>query len=101
MAFTAIRTAASEGVMTITLARPDRLNAFTSVMHAELRDALDRAESDEAVRCVVLTGEGRASRPGRISPRTASVARMARSISARGSSATTIRWSNGSMRFPR
>src|SRR3954469_3307543 len=64
MAFTAIRTATSDGVMTITLSRPDRLNAFTSVMHAELRDALSTAESDEAVRCVVLTGEGRAFSAG-------------------------------------
>jgi 2-(1,2-epoxy-1,2-dihydrophenyl)acetyl-CoA isomerase len=64
MAFTAIRAAASEGVMTITLARPDKLNAFTSVMHAELREALSAAERDEAVRCVVLTGEGRAFSAG-------------------------------------
>ena len=53
-----------DGVMTITLSRPDRLNAFTSAMHAELREALSTAESDEAVRCVVLTGEGRAFSAG-------------------------------------
>jgi 2-(1,2-epoxy-1,2-dihydrophenyl)acetyl-CoA isomerase len=64
MAFTAIRAALSEGVMTITLARPDKLNAFTSVMHAELREALSAAEREEAVRCVVLTGEGRAFSAG-------------------------------------
>jgi 2-(1,2-epoxy-1,2-dihydrophenyl)acetyl-CoA isomerase len=64
MAFTAIRTATNDGVMTITLSRPDRLNAFTSVMHAELRDALSAAESDEAVRCILLTGEGRAFSAG-------------------------------------
>jgi 2-(1,2-epoxy-1,2-dihydrophenyl)acetyl-CoA isomerase len=64
MAFTAIRTAAAEGVMTITLARPDRLNAFTSAMHAELREALSTAENDASVRCVVLTGEGRAFSAG-------------------------------------
>jgi 2-(1,2-epoxy-1,2-dihydrophenyl)acetyl-CoA isomerase len=64
MADTAIRSAAGDGVLTITLARPDRLNAFTSAMHAELRDALDRAERDEAIRCVVLTGEGRAFSAG-------------------------------------
>ena len=64
MSFTAIRTATADGVATITMARPERLNAFTSAMHAELRSALDAAESDEAVRCVVLTGEGRAFSAG-------------------------------------
>jgi 2-(1,2-epoxy-1,2-dihydrophenyl)acetyl-CoA isomerase len=64
MAFTAIRTATSDAVMTITLARPERLNAFTGVMHAELREALTAAETDEAVRCVVLTGAGRAFSAG-------------------------------------
>ena len=64
MAFTAIRTSTVEGVTTIALARPERLNAFTSVMHAELREALDAAETDESVRCVVLTGEGRAFSAG-------------------------------------
>jgi len=102
MELTAIRTATADGVATITLARPERLNAFTSAMHAELRRALDAAESDDAVRCVVLTGEGRAfSRPGRTSPRIVCRGRTARPISARGSSATTIRWSSASMRFPR
>src|SRR2546430_2335379 len=64
MAFTAIRTATSDGVMMITLSRPERLNAFTSAMHAELREALAAAESDQSVRCVVLTGEGRAFSAG-------------------------------------
>lgn len=64
MSFTAIRTATADGVATITLARPERLNAFTSAMHAELRQALDAAERDDAVRCVVLTGEGRAFSAG-------------------------------------
>jgi 2-(1,2-epoxy-1,2-dihydrophenyl)acetyl-CoA isomerase len=64
MTCTAIRTVTIDGVMTITLSRPDRLNAFTSAMHAELREALSTAESDEAVRCVVLTGEGRAFSAG-------------------------------------
>jgi 2-(1,2-epoxy-1,2-dihydrophenyl)acetyl-CoA isomerase len=64
MAFTAIHVSTSEGVATITLARPDKLNALTSVMHAELRDALTTAETDDTVRCVVLTGEGRAFSAG-------------------------------------
>lgn len=64
MAFTAIRTATNDGVMTITLSRPDRLNAFTTAMHADLREALTTAEMDDSVRCVVLTGEGRAFSAG-------------------------------------
>jgi 2-(1,2-epoxy-1,2-dihydrophenyl)acetyl-CoA isomerase len=45
------------GVARITLNRPDRLNSFTAAMHAELREALDRAA--ESARVIVLTGAGR------------------------------------------
>jgi len=51
-------------VGTIMLARPDKMNAFNDVMHAELREALDAFEGDETVRVVVLTGEGRAFSSG-------------------------------------
>ncbi|MXQ13880.1 enoyl-CoA hydratase-related protein [Microvirga makkahensis] len=51
-------------VATIALARPDKLNALNGTMHAELRETLDRCERDEAVRVVVLTGEGRAFSSG-------------------------------------
>lgn len=44
----------------ITLSRPDRLNAFTPRMAAELIDAFDRTDADDSVRGVVVTGEGRA-----------------------------------------
>jgi 2-(1,2-epoxy-1,2-dihydrophenyl)acetyl-CoA isomerase len=47
-------------VRTITLNRPQALNSFTQAMHAELRAALDAAAGDAGVRCVVLTGAGRA-----------------------------------------
>ncbi len=47
-------------VATITLNRPDRLNAWTGRMHAEYRWALDQAERDAAVRVIVVTGAGRA-----------------------------------------
>jgi 2-(1,2-epoxy-1,2-dihydrophenyl)acetyl-CoA isomerase len=50
----------SEAVATVTLNRPDKLNAFNEAMHAELAGALDRIESDGAVRAVLLTGAGRA-----------------------------------------
>jgi 2-(1,2-epoxy-1,2-dihydrophenyl)acetyl-CoA isomerase len=59
-----IRTATGQGVAVVTLSRPDKLNAVTTVMHAELRRALDAAENDSAVRCVVLTGAGRAFSSG-------------------------------------
>jgi len=46
-------------VATVTLHRPDRLNAWTGRMHAEYRALLDRATSDPAVRVIVVTGSGR------------------------------------------
>lgn len=50
----------SDGILTITLDRPDRMNAFTVEMLGELLDAFDRADSDPEVRAVVVTGAGRA-----------------------------------------
>ena len=51
---------AGEGVLTITLHRPEKLNAFTPTMMRELIDAFDRADADDAVRAVIVTGAGRA-----------------------------------------
>lgn len=42
------------------LNRPDKLNAFTFQMNHEIKDAIKQASNDESVRCVVITGEGRA-----------------------------------------
>lgn len=50
---------ADDGVLTLTLNRPDCLNAFNDPMSFELQDALKQAERDAKVRCVVLTGAGR------------------------------------------
>ena len=50
----------SDGILTITLNRPDRLNAFTPTMGRELIEALDRADGDDDVRAVIVTGAGRA-----------------------------------------
>jgi enoyl-CoA hydratase/carnithine racemase len=47
-------------VATITLDRPEKLNAFTHVMLGELVDAFDQADNDDDVRVVVVTGRGRA-----------------------------------------
>jgi 2-(1,2-epoxy-1,2-dihydrophenyl)acetyl-CoA isomerase len=49
----------ADGVLTVTLNRPDRMNAFTEEMHLALRAALDRARTDAAIRAVLLTGAGR------------------------------------------
>lgn len=46
-------------VATITLNRPDRLNAYTTVMSGELREAFTKADTDPQVRAIVLTGAGR------------------------------------------
>ena len=56
----AIRLAVDGAVATITLARPERLNAFTAGMADELIAAFDRTDADPDVRAVVVTGAGRA-----------------------------------------
>ena len=50
---------ATDGVATITLNRPERLNAWTGVMARELRAAMETADADPAVRAIILTGAGR------------------------------------------
>ncbi|MBB3082877.1 enoyl-CoA hydratase-related protein [Geodermatophilus sabuli] len=57
---TQLRYEVADGVATITLDRPDRMNAFTTVMAAELAAAAAAADADDAVRVVVVTGAGRA-----------------------------------------
>ena len=59
MPFETIRTALDGPVLTITLHRPERLNAFNATMRAELIAALDAADADDAVRAIIVTGEGR------------------------------------------
>lgn len=49
-----------DGVATLTLNRPDVFNSFNRPMALELQDALDRCRDEEAVRCVLLTGTGKA-----------------------------------------
>ncbi|GAA0961310.1 enoyl-CoA hydratase-related protein [Kribbella koreensis] len=50
----------ADGVATITLNRPDAMNAFDTPTKVALRDTVQAAAADDAVRCVVLTGTGRA-----------------------------------------
>jgi len=58
--FSEIRYDVQDGVCTVTLNRPDRLNAVTTTMLRELGEAWDRADADDAVRAVIVTGAGRA-----------------------------------------
>jgi enoyl-CoA hydratase/carnithine racemase len=55
-----IRMERSDGIATITLDRPQRLNAFTEQMLEELLDAFDTTDADDDVRAVIVTGNGKA-----------------------------------------
>src|SRR5258708_35706573 len=50
----------SDKIATITLNRPDRMNAWTQVMEQDVRHAMEAAATDDNVRVIVLTGAGRA-----------------------------------------
>lgn len=60
MAYETILFEVQERVATVTLHRPDRLNAWNAQMARELSDALRRADADDEVRAVIVTGQGRA-----------------------------------------
>jgi enoyl-CoA hydratase/carnithine racemase len=59
MEFEQIRYEVDDSILTITLDRPDRLNAFTPTMARELIAAFDAADADDHVRAVIVTGAGR------------------------------------------
>ena len=59
MLFETIITDIQDGVMTLKLNRPDRLNAFNRLMMDEMIAALDIADADDAVRALIVTGAGR------------------------------------------
>lgn len=59
MSYSQILYETDDGVATITLNRPDRLNAWTGVMASELRATMTAAEADRSVKVIILTGAGR------------------------------------------
>jgi enoyl-CoA hydratase/carnithine racemase len=60
MSYEQILADTKDGIRTITLNRPEKLNAFTGTMMSELIDAFEKASADDDVRVVVVTGAGRA-----------------------------------------
>jgi 2-(1,2-epoxy-1,2-dihydrophenyl)acetyl-CoA isomerase len=54
-----VKVALADGLLTLTLNRPDKLNSFNEEMHLALRAALQRAHDENAIRAVLLTGAGR------------------------------------------
>jgi enoyl-CoA hydratase/carnithine racemase len=60
MSYNTIQYDVEDGILTVTLNRPDKLNAFTGEMLSEMIDAFDRADTDDDVRCIIVTGAGRA-----------------------------------------
>ena len=59
MGYEQIVYATQDGVATVTLNRPDKLNAWTQVMGRDVRAAMDEAAHDDRVRAIILTGAGR------------------------------------------
>ena len=60
MAYETIKYEVKDNILTLTLHRPDKLNAFTGQMMFEMIDAFDKADADDDVRAIIVTGEGRA-----------------------------------------
>ncbi len=60
MQYTQISLDVADNVATVTLDRPDKMNAFTELMASELVDAFDRIDADDDVRAAIVTGRGRA-----------------------------------------
>lgn len=67
MAYETIIVEVEDHVAKITLNRPDALNALNDQLLGELVDALQDAEGNDKVRCIVITGSEKALRPARIS----------------------------------
>jgi enoyl-CoA hydratase/carnithine racemase len=60
MAYETIKYEVAEQILTITLNRPDKLNAFNATMQREVTEAFDAADKDDDIRAIIVTGAGRA-----------------------------------------
>src|ERR1700749_1615889 len=59
MAYETIKYEVEDQILTITVNRPDKLNAFTATMQRELIEAFDAADADDGIRAIIVTGAGR------------------------------------------
>src|SRR5256885_13334730 len=59
MAYETIKYEIAENILTITLNRPDKLNAFNGTVQQEMIDAFDAADKDDDIRAIIVTGAGR------------------------------------------
>src|SRR5665213_3244014 len=58
MAYETIKYEVAEQILTITLNRPDKLNAFNAAMQREMIEAFDAADKDDGIRAIIVTGAG-------------------------------------------
>ena len=58
MSFETITTEVTDGILTLTLNRPEMLNAFNQIMLSEMIAAFDEADADDNVRAIIVTGAG-------------------------------------------
>jgi enoyl-CoA hydratase/carnithine racemase len=92
MAYQQILTQVKDGILTITLNRPDKLNAFTGTMMTEMIDAFKKAGDDDDVRVIVVTGAGRAFCAG------ADLSAGASTFDHTGASSSKVDWSDERVR---
>jgi enoyl-CoA hydratase/carnithine racemase len=89
--YSEIRYGVADGVATITLHRPDRLNAFTTTMARELVAVFDATDADDSVRVVLMTGSGRGFCAGAdLGPGTGTFAVTDRTRAAEGAGSETV-----------
>ncbi|MCP4335477.1 MAG: 2-(1,2-epoxy-1,2-dihydrophenyl)acetyl-CoA isomerase [Gammaproteobacteria bacterium] len=60
MTFTTIEFVIEDGLARLTLDRPDRLNSFNAQMHEEVREVMGAVQRDDGIRCLLISGNGRA-----------------------------------------
>ncbi len=102
MAYEQILYEVADNIATITLNRPEKLNAFTDLMMNEMIDAFDKADADDHVRAIIVTGAGRAFCAGAdLSPRTRTFGSTEEDRSQRRSAIRadgTVDWSSEAIR---